>query len=916
MEHTVGSEGEQAGQFVAGLDVADLDMAGFQYPLGDQASVFNFHAAGLGLSPMYMGTLGWMGGVAQQAGSIAGIAQLDGSIAGIAQLDGNHLGTRSLFGEPNMAAAAAAGSAHAPAARIDQACRMCRQRKVRCDGARPACGFCQTKRAECRYEPATEPKSRKRRRRRQQQRGGDEESVVSLAARVAAEKAAAEGAGAGAGALSSSSDSSGSDESGESASEGEGAGHGGLGALSRQQIAAGGVDDQGDPDCGRAEGAGDPDYGRLRGLGTRQLAALDETPRLVAQYFACFHAQWPILHRATFERAVRDASAAAALVLAVLAIGARYAPGRGAPRERGRAYAAAGRALLGASAALAHVQAAFLLGEHAFGVGDALHGTALWGTAARLFNQRQLHLGDEAFQLPAYTSHLGLHESAISRVTCRQSPAHHGAAARRADAGGDGAWVAREQQRRMRWALVDAERLHGLAAGAPPVVTLAAGWAHMPCSDALWASPRPRAAAEAERLLLHMGRYYVDSGGTLRTETYDSGSPGSPPLEPNRVAALLVRVRRRRNRMHLRAHSAVVVAQLARARLALFRDFFPSRWPSQLGEESAAPAPWDVRLRRLRAATADADAKLALCRVYLEAMFPPRGADDDGAYSPDRAEYANHRMLRATRHAHARAVVLQLHACLERRAHLPPPAKPFLRMPSHPPRHAMRALRADARDAWAATVRHACEVADLLASHWLAAAPADPARRLFLPAAASAACRLNRALLDALARAPAADAGAPAELPLACSMNSNIRIETNAEDRPHAPPSESDDDAPLDLLPTMEPFRRQMPGSAYFIFVAAKTLIMYLHHAHQSAHARPPPCKSSVSDADADALSDDDFADLAPPPELRSPADVRRMQDRLEILMNALRLAQRYWMPVDYYTLCARKLRNMALTWP
>ncbi|KAI8324108.1 hypothetical protein GQ54DRAFT_257072, partial [Martensiomyces pterosporus] len=37
--------------------------------------------------------------------------------------------------------------------RIDQACKMCRRRKVRCDGLRPSCTFCQTKRFECVYEP-------------------------------------------------------------------------------------------------------------------------------------------------------------------------------------------------------------------------------------------------------------------------------------------------------------------------------------------------------------------------------------------------------------------------------------------------------------------------------------------------------------------------------------------------------------------------------------------------------------------------------------------------------------------------------------------------------------------------------------------------------------------------------------------
>ncbi|PIA19504.1 hypothetical protein COEREDRAFT_36530, partial [Coemansia reversa NRRL 1564] len=37
--------------------------------------------------------------------------------------------------------------------RIDRACKMCRRRKVRCDGMRPSCNFCITKKFECVYEP-------------------------------------------------------------------------------------------------------------------------------------------------------------------------------------------------------------------------------------------------------------------------------------------------------------------------------------------------------------------------------------------------------------------------------------------------------------------------------------------------------------------------------------------------------------------------------------------------------------------------------------------------------------------------------------------------------------------------------------------------------------------------------------------
>ncbi|KAJ2879903.1 hypothetical protein IWW38_006039, partial [Coemansia aciculifera] len=142
----------------------------------------------------------------------------------------------------------------------------------------------------------------------------------------------------------------------------------------------------------------------------------------------------------------------------------------------------------------------------------------------------------------------------------------------------------------------------------------------------------------------------------------------------------------------------------------------------------------------------------------------------------------------------------------------------------------------------------------------------------------------------------------------------------------------------------MEPFRCQLPGTSYFIFVAAKTLIMYLHHAKMSAYllanrksrshdslgnsnsnsnTMPPrPCALpdfSAAPATATAATDDDelFAGAKmPPPELRTLEDIRRMQDRLEVVMTALRLSQRHWMPVDYFSLCATKIRNMSLYGP
>ncbi|KAJ2744123.1 hypothetical protein GGI20_003230 [Coemansia sp. BCRC 34301] len=992
VEDDVGQQQQQ----IPGLYIGDLDTSGtFPFPLGDQASLFNFHTpAGLGgLGSLYanMGNEG-AGSSSSNAALNMGFNMLNNvlyDIGGIQQIDGVYQGTQIVADDMGMALGADdAGfspSTSVATGRIDQACRMCRRRKVKCDGARPTCTFCQTKGFECAYEPAAAAAAaaggaRKRRKRQagSESQGGSS-SIASLAEAAAAAAAAAEAA-----AMSDSDD--------ESSSSGNG-----LDALSQRQIAM--------PDSEDAVVSGEAD--------------IVSDSQYLEWYFSYFHPQQPILHRPTFERAVRSGTASRVLWLAVRAIAARYGPARAGERafEYGRQFADQARAELAhsTSASLAVMQAAYLVAVFLFGIGDWVGGSSYWGTAARMFSQQQLHALDEAYQLPAFTSHLGLHESAVSPLTCRQSPAHCAAAIRR-PALSSSDWIEREQQRRLRWALFDAERTHTLAGGSPPLVTLDAGWVHMPCSDSLWDSSSPRRAAEHERLLLHMGRYYVDSGGSLRI---DAGAT------PNRVASMLVRVRRRKNRMHLRAHTAVIVGQLARTRLALFRLFFPSRWPSQLMEGSgpsgpsgpstsgpaSPPLPWDDRLRRARAAVSEIDDKLAQWRVYLESMFPLRDHEDGSGASPaadaairaERVEYANHRLLLATLLAQNRAVLLQLHACLERRArHL---ASPLVR-PNQPPNACMRALRRLARESWAVAVRQACEVADLLQSHWLVAAPADSRLRLLVRpdwhARAAIGAKLNadanlrrfppdpesgqrrpeqtadatvffshktpphpllianRRLLDQIVRSAAkycpSDAGA--ELSLACSMNANIHIETNANAAKPGPDKSSANSAPPDFAVDdsadyMDPFRRQLPGTSYYIFVAAKTLIMYLHHAKMSAYvlARRNSCSSTASallpsesvsiDGDHhhhhpdtrpcalpdfsayppvdndDADNDAEFAnDLSPPPELRTLADIRHMQDRLEVVMTALRLSQRHWMPVDYFTLCARKIRNMSLYGP
>ncbi|KAJ1668281.1 hypothetical protein IW140_000415 [Coemansia sp. RSA 1813] len=857
------------------------------------------------------------------------------------------------------------------------------------------------------------------------------------------------------------------------------------------------------------------------------------------------------------------------------------------PKEFGRVYAELVRAMLPEATrtpTIDVIQALYLLSEHQFGMGDWLEGSTYWGTAVRMFNQMQLHMTDEAFQFPAYTSHLGLHESAVSPLTCKQSPANYASEMRKPTLNNE-SWIRREMERRMRWVLFESERMHSLAGGSPPLVTLEAGWVHMPCSDALWELSAPRRAAEYERLLLHMGRYYVDTGGSLRIDmapdaasiassqaatappsanelsadegsdlekthaklapsatddqsTSNSGNSANPRESrsttvdasttnatiagndqemgassqntrrrtypgptPNRVASMLVSIRRRKNRIHLNAHTAIVIGQMTRARLALFRLFFPCRWPSQLmassgfsahltpsdradlGGGGGAPGPvvlgWDERFRRMRITISDIEAKLMQWRVYLESMFPlreheegsGRTDDENDAIHRERVEYANYRFLLSALIIQNRSTVLQLQACLARRerkirhADQEPTMGETARqtlanhiLPNQPSEKAMRSLRAYGQECWMAIVRQACEIEDLLESHWqvrphsnqnlhvmvkpdwhapnaikakinaetnLRRFPEDPSSgqrpvgedvKVYFSHEAPPYPLLvvNQRMLEAIVKsANKAEKQIGAELTLASSMNSNIHIETNANARdmgtdtllgfgarqraqrksrvlsgvsatdttsiadaatggrkrgrsgkrgPRIPMTEagevdfeSTDDSDADEV-AMDPFRRQQVGTSYFIFLAAKTMIMYLHHAKMSAYilARRkttagsesgdsvlPSSSISVEDdsaaaeyaaagyaregsagvqerqSEADALLMPEFTeDLQPPPQLKTLSDIRRMQDRLEVVMTALRHSQKYWMGVDYFELCARKLRNMSVYGP
>ncbi|KAI9505058.1 hypothetical protein BX070DRAFT_221381 [Coemansia spiralis] len=871
--------------------------------------------------------------------------------------------------------------------RIDQACKMCRRRKVRCDGLRPSCTFCHSKRFECVYEPVA-PGTRKRGRK---SKASDSGSVISSNAAstfmyaddgTTLHRLSSIRSGSGrsgeydnrrgsqqrlSDSISDADDEHGYQRYGKQARSERRARdgysvvypsmadlekidveNGYLEALSNRQIA---LPDNVGPgfklqdildsraDIELAEEAAAAALASIAGDSRDSNAPKSNDPLLTTEtktantaagdtavpismaerhmqlYFAYFHPQHPILHRHTFEKAVREGTVNKVLWHAVQAIAARYGPsslqlrrqtnttdkvadempgavvkdvqnstepngsrddtamdvddpsgnaaifipqseekmadneketnklskGKSEPAQRkqhpyeyGKPYAELVRAMLPEATRTLSIE---------FGMGDWLEGSSYWGTAVRMFNQLQLHMIDEAFQFPAYTSHLGLHESAISPLTSKQSPANYASEMRKPTLNNE-SWIKRELERRMRWVLFESERMHSLAGGHPPLVTLEAGWVHMPCSDAIWEMAAPRRAAEYERLLLHMGRYYVDTGGSLRIdiasdaasipssrvasisqsanessveETSDiekqqnsktaaasvdgsdvSGNSSSSRQQdpkraasttsaqpsnttegslpggrqhtrrkthtgpmPNRVASMLVGVRRRKNRLHLNAHTAIVIGQMTRARLALFRLFFPCRWPSQLmasnlfgsaagtGDEAdlggggGAPGPvvlsWDERFRRMRITIADIESKLMQWRVYLESMFPLREHEEGSGRTDEenreihreRVEYANYRFMLAALIIQNRSTVLQLQACLARRerkikcanqkSDMGETARQTLAnhvLPNQPSEKAMRSLRAYGQECWMVIVRQGCEIEDLLESHW------------------------------------------------------------------------------------------------------------------------------------------------------------------------------------------------------
>ncbi|KAJ1913014.1 hypothetical protein H4219_005385, partial [Mycoemilia scoparia] len=422
-------------------------------------------------------------------------------------------------------------------------------------------------------------------------------------------------------------------------------------------------------------------------------------------YFKFFHPQHPILHRPTFERQVKNGTVDQLLWHCVQAIAGRFAKGndgsdrkhRVCPYEWGRRHASIAIAMLASASrkpTIETIQSFYLLSLHQLGCGNWMDGITFWGTAARIFNQMQLHMLDEAFTYPGYTSHLGEPESRISNMTKQQSPAHYGREKRLPTTTSE-EWIRREMARRLRWKLFESERTFNIGTGRPPLVVLDPGWVFMPCSDKIWELVDPMGLGEQERTLLRICHFHVDASGSIRVEiprniklamtrrVSTSSGMVTPSASRNSLSAAkeesqggsegssnsnkgkdndnamevdnddatssqasastlsvansetvisqaeeyLIRVRSRMNRVHLNAHSSIIIGQLTRSRLALFRLFFPCRWPSQFvtkggkndpsvdaGGGGGAPGPvvvgWNERIGRMKEAIREIENKI------------------------------------------------------------------------------------------------------------------------------------------------------------------------------------------------------------------------------------------------------------------------------------------------------------------
>ncbi|KAJ1912232.1 hypothetical protein H4219_005682 [Mycoemilia scoparia] len=119
-------------------------------------------------------------------------------------------------------------------------------------------------------------------------------------------------------------------------------------------------------------------------------------------------------------------------------------------------------------------------------------------------------------------------------------------------------------------------------------------------------------------------------------------------------------------------------------------------------------------------------------------------------------------------------------------------------------------------------------------------------------------------------------------------------------------PSEKDDSdkqlPTLDVVKELEkcddgesnytPYKLQLSSSCYYLFLATKTLIMQLYR-----WRRQYQLGQELIHEDMD--------------EQPTPSEIVRIQDRLEVLLTALRRSQQFWRSTNYYYMCLRKVRNL-----
>ncbi|KAJ2778917.1 hypothetical protein H4R18_004309 [Coemansia javaensis] len=292
-------------------------------------------------------------------------------------------------------------------------------------------------------------------------------------------------------------------------------------------------------------------------------AAVDDG---IKAYFVYVHPWFPILHRPTFERQVRDGCVDPMLYYAVQAIAARFTPaaaGRRRPHRKGRRFARAARAQLPAALAgarLETLQAITLLALYMAVSGHWQEGAAYEKLAVQLAFIGQYHLLDEEFLLPPVTNNMGVYEAGWSE---RSQPARLEVLSR------PGGILDHEQRRRVWWSIFQLERFNGLAMGRPPIIKPGWHWVWLPCSEDLWAQDNPSGP-----LAWEMGL-----ADPVRQRPADA-------VSNSRVDLVL----------------ALIMGQLVEQRTELFRLFFPRVYRGTLLHDNLPTHAlgWDDRLRRLR----------------------------------------------------------------------------------------------------------------------------------------------------------------------------------------------------------------------------------------------------------------------------------------------------------------------------